>query len=214
MNRYQNLQQKALGVAFILAPLLLVMGSAAVVMGIGLTPFEPNSWVDGIFMTYGFLLMIPVSFELARILGQRSPVFGLICAIMGLGWGMSIVPGALRVVQMAMVSAGLNESIWTVMESTPAILVIIIPSLVGILGLLLLGIGLFWKGGIARWAAGLLIVGSALFFIAVSSPAEGTISAVANVAFLAALAPIGLRYLTGGQQADEAGTTAAEMTAA
>ena len=87
MNTYQTLQQKALGLAFILAPLLMVLGSAAFVLGIGLTPFGTDSWVDGIFSAYGFLLMIPVVLELARILGQRAPIFGLICAILGLGWG-------------------------------------------------------------------------------------------------------------------------------
>ena len=212
MNKYQGLQQKALGLAFILAPLLLVMGSAAVVMGIGLTPFEHNSWVDGIFMAYGFLLMIPVSFELARILGQRSPVFGLTCAIIGLGWGMSIIAGALRLVQMVMVNADLNESIWTAMDSTPASLAIMLPSLVGILSLLLLGIGLLWKGGIPRWSAGLIIVGSAIFFISVLIPMESMesiISPVANVAFLVALAPIGLRYLKGGSQEVELGVVPA-----
>lgn len=43
MNRYATLQRKALGLAFILAPLLLVLGSAAYVLGIGLTPFGTDS---------------------------------------------------------------------------------------------------------------------------------------------------------------------------
>jgi hypothetical protein len=39
MNRYQTLQKKAVGLGFILGPLLMMLGAAAYVMGIGLTPF-------------------------------------------------------------------------------------------------------------------------------------------------------------------------------
>jgi len=60
MNTYQNLQQKALGLAFILAPLLMAIGTAAFALGIGMTPSGNNSWVSGIFWSYGFLIMIPM----------------------------------------------------------------------------------------------------------------------------------------------------------
>lgn len=207
MNRYRSLQQKALGLAFILAPLLMVIGSAAYVLGIGLTPFGTDSWVDGILSAYAFLIMIPVSFELARILGQRAPVFGLICAIMGLGWGMSTVAAALKIVQMGIINAGLKESIWSVMDASPGILFIMPPSLLAIVGFLLLGVGLLWKGGIPRWAAVLMIVGSVFYFVGVAGGAEiaawqtKVLTPLATVAYLAALAPIGLRYLASDSQA-------------
>lgn len=203
MNTYETLQRKALGLAFVLAPLLLALGSAAYVLGIGLTPFGTDSWVDGIFAAYGFLLMIPVTFELARILGQRAPVFGLICAILGLGWGMSTVAAALKIVQMGIVNAGLNESIWSVMETAPGGLLLMLPSLLAFVGFLALGVGLLWKGGIARWAALLMIIGSVLFFLGVAGGAEiaawqtKVLTPLATLAYLAALAPIGLRYLAG-----------------
>jgi hypothetical protein len=209
MDTYQNLQQKALGLAFVLAPLLLIIGSAAYVLGIGVSPFGTDSWVDGIFMAFGFLLMIPVVLELSRILGQRAPVFGLICAILGLGWGMSIVAAAARNIQMGIINAGLNESIWTVMDSAPGILFLMLPSLLSIVGFLLLGIGLLWQGGIPRWAAGLLVTGSVFFFVGVAGGAEiatwqtKVLTPLAHVSFLIALAPIGLRYLAGDSQVYE-----------
>ena len=209
MNTYETLQQKALGLAFVLAPLLMVIGSAAYVLGIGLTPFGTDSWVDGVFAAYGFLLMIPVTFELARILGQRAPVFGLICAILGLGWGMSTVAAALKIVQMGIVNAGLNESIWTVMETAPGSLLLMLPSLLAFVGFLALGTGLFWKGGIPRWAAVLMIAGSVLAFVGVAGGADiaawqtKVLTPLATIAYLAALAPIGLRYLAGDGQIDE-----------
>ncbi|MEZ4556075.1 MAG: hypothetical protein R2854_06410 [Caldilineaceae bacterium] len=209
MNTYETLQQKALGLAFVLAPLLMVFGSAAYVLGIGLTPFGTDSWVDGVFAAYGFLLMIPVTFELARILGQRAPVYGLICAILGLGWGMSTVAAALKIVQMGIVNAGLDESIWTVMETAPGSLLLMLPSLLAFVGFLALGTGLLWKGGIPRWAAVLMIAGSVLAFVGVAGGAEiaawqtKVLAPLATVAYLAALAPIGLRYLAGDGRIDE-----------
>ena len=209
MNTYETLQQKALGLAFVLAPLLMVIGSAAYVLGIGLTPFGTDSWVDGVFAAYGFLLMIPVTFELARILGQRAPVYGLICAILGLGWGMSTVAAALKIVQMGIVNAGLNESIWTVMETAPGSLLLMLPSLLAFVGFLALGTGLLWKGGILRWAAALMIAGSVLAFVGVAGGADiaawqtKVLTPLATIAYLAALAPIGLRYLAGDGQIDE-----------
>ena len=40
MNTYRTLQQKALGVAFIVGPLLMALGSAAFVLGIWTYPFR------------------------------------------------------------------------------------------------------------------------------------------------------------------------------
>ena len=208
MNTYQTLQQKMLGLAFILAPLLLMIGSAAYVMGIGLTPFGTDSWVDGIFIAYGGLIMVPVFLELARILGQRAPIFGIICAAAGLSWGLFVLPATLKLVQMDIINAGLNESIWTVSTSfagwTPMFIGIALLHLTP----LLFGVGFLWKGGIPRWAAGLLILGAIFLVIGVGGGADiawwqtGIFSPLATLAFLAALAPIGLRYLGGGSQVD------------
>jgi hypothetical protein len=206
MNTYQTLQQKMVGLAFIVGPLLTILGSVAYMLGIGLSPLGPYSWVDGIFMTYGFLLMIPIALELSRILGQRAPIFGLICAILGLGWGMSIIPAAARTIQAGMFNAGLNELIFTVFDAMPGVLFFMLPSLLSIVGFLLLGVGLLWKGGIPRWAAGLIIVGSVFFFAGVSSGTELTekiLTILAHVSFLIALAPIGLRYFAGDSQVYE-----------
>ena len=211
MNTYQTLQQKMVGLAFILGPLLTILGSVAYMLGIGLSP-RGDSWVGGTFSAYGFLIMIPVVLELSRILGQRAPMFGLICAILGLGWGMSIFPAAARNIQAGMINAGLNESIWTVLDAMPGVLFFMLPSLLSIVGFLLLGIGLLWKGGIPRWSAGLLVVGSIFFFVGVMIGTEATeaiLTILSHIAFLIALAPIGLRYLAGDSQVYELEMTTA-----
>jgi len=213
MNTYQTLQHKALGLAFILGPLLMVIDAAIYVLGIGLTPFGTDSWVSAIFFAYGVLLMIPVFLELARILGQRAPIFGLICAIAGLCWAFFELPVALKLTQMDIINAGLNESIWAISGSYAGWTPLFIGVALGHLAPLLVGVGFLWKGGIPRWAAGLLILGAILFAIGVGGGAEiafwqtGIVYSLSTLAFLAALAPIGLRYLAGGSQVYELETT-------
>jgi hypothetical protein len=58
------------------------------------------------------------------------------------------------------------------------------------------------------------VVGAILFFVGVnlgmeSEATEAILTLIANIAFLIALAPIGLRYLAGDSQAYELGMTAA-----
>jgi len=72
MNPYDALRRKALGLAFVLGPLLMTIGAASYLLGIGRTPFGADSWVDGVLTAYRFLIMILVYFQLARIVGQRA----------------------------------------------------------------------------------------------------------------------------------------------
>jgi hypothetical protein len=150
---YQTLQQKALGLAFILGPLLLVVGAAVYLMGIGLNPGGMHSWAEGIFMTYGIILMVPIYFELARILGQRSPIFGIICVITGLGWGVGVMGATNRLMQVELVRVGLNQDIFDLFNH-PGWTPIILWMMLGMFTSLFLGIGLLWKGGIPRRATG------------------------------------------------------------
>jgi hypothetical protein len=205
MNTYQTLQQKALGLAFILGPLFLIVGAVIYLLGIGLNPGRAHSWIEGIFMTYGIILMIPIYFELARILGQRSPIFGIICAITGLGWGIGVMGATNRLMQVELIRVGLNEDIFDLFNH-PGWMPVIIWMLLGMFTSLLLGIGLLWRGGIPRWAAVLLILATIFFVIGQATEDElGLIGPtvfypLACLSWLVALAPTGLRYLSGNSQ--------------
>jgi hypothetical protein len=206
MNRYQSLQQKVLGLAFIVGPLLLAMGMVIYLLGIERSLDGTASWVEGIFMAFGGLIMVPVFFELARILGQRAPIFGIICAVAGLSWALNIVAAAAKLIQMDIINAGLNESIWNVIGATPGWIPIFIGMVLGLLTPLFLGVAFLWKGGIPRWAAVLLILASIFFNIGVGGGADmawwqlNIFYPLACLTWLVALAPIGLRYLAGGSQ--------------
>jgi hypothetical protein len=207
MNTYQSLQQKVLGLAFILGPLLLTMGAVIYLLGIERSPDGTTSWVEGIFMAFGMLMMVPSYFELARILGQRAPLFGILCTITGLGWAVAIVPAVARLIQVDIINAGLNESIWNVIGKHPGWVPLFIAIGLGMFTSLFLGSGLLWRGGVSRWIAVLLILAPIFFFL---GQGEGENIAwwrvnifypLACLTWLAALAPIGVRYLAGESQA-------------
>ena len=158
------------------------------------SPFDPES-IDLVVVDP------PASVRLTQ--EERATLRGLLGEFRGSSGSHAF---AARAMQMGMINAGLHEDIMTVLEAMPGLLVLMLPSLLSIIGLLLLGIGLLWKGGIPRWAAGLLIVGAVLFFVGVNGGAEFTeksLTLLSHLAFLIALAPIGLRYLAGDSQAYE-----------
>ena len=206
---YQTLQQKALGLAFILGPLLMTIGAAIYLLGIERSPDGTSSWVEGIFLGFGALIMVPCYFELARILGQRAPVFGIICAVTGLGWAIGLLPSSFRIMQVEIINAGLNESIWNVGFIHLGWVPFSIWMFLGMFTSLFLGIGLLWKGGISRWSAVLLIL-APIFFVLGQGAGEDIawwqvyiFYPLACVTWLAAMAPLGLRYLGGDSQVYE-----------
>lgn len=212
MNTYQTLQQKALGVAFILGPLLMTIGAAIYLLGIERSPDGTSSWVEGIFLGFGILIFVPIYFELARILGQRAPVFGIICAITGLGFAVGLIPSSHRIMQVELINAGLNVSIWNVSSNHSGWIPFVIWMMLGMFTSIFLGVGLVWKGGIPRWTAMLLIL-APIFFVLGQGAGEdiawwqvGIFYPLACLTWLTALAPLGLRYLASDSRAYEMAT--------
>ncbi len=214
MNSYQAWQQKVLGLAFILGPLLITIAAAVYLLGIERSPDGTSSWVEGIFLAYGMLIFVPVYFELARVLGQRAPILGIICAITGLGIGIGVVPASDRIMQVELIRAGLNESIWN-LSTHPGWIPLVIWMMLGMFTSLFLGAGLLWRGGIPRRSAVLLIL-APIFFVLGQGTGEdiawwqvNIFYPLACLTWLAALAPIGWRYLAGEEQGYRFETAAA-----
>jgi hypothetical protein len=157
---------------------------------------------------------VPIFFELARVLGGRSPKLGITCAVTGLGIGLAVVPATDRIMQVEIINAGLNESIWN-LSTHPGWTPIVLWLFLGMFTSILLGAGFLWRGGIPRWAAALLIL--APIFLVIGQGGGEDIAwwrvsifyPLACLTWLAALAPIGLRYLSGDRRVLEAQRAAA-----
>lgn len=199
MSHYQQLEQKLLGVACILAPLLLVIGAATFLLGIGVTPYGVSSWVEGIFLAFGFLLFVPVYLGLARLLGERAPRFGLICTILCVGIGFGVIPASDRITQAALDEAGHDIAVFSIFHV--GVIPIVLYMFFGMLTSILLGIGFLRYGGVAKWSAILLILAPIVFVLgqgddeSIAAWQVKVMYPLATVIWFAALAPIGWRLL-------------------
>ena len=162
MKSYETYQRRAVGLAFILGPLLLTVGAVVYLLGIERGPAGTGSWVEGVFVGLSMLIFVPICFDLSRLLGQRAPRFGIACAVTGLGMGLLILPGVARIAQVEIIQAGLNESIWSI-QTHPGRIPLLLWGMLGMFTSLFLGIGFLWKGGLPRWTAVLLILAPVLF---------------------------------------------------
>ena len=206
MTRYDQLSHRLLGFACILAPLLLVIGAATFLLGIGVTSYGVASWVEGIFMAFGFLLFVPVYLGLAGILGERAPRFALFCAILCVGIGFGAIPAGDRITQAALDEAGHDLPVFSMFHTGQ--IPIVIYMFLGMLSLILLGIGFLRYGGVPKWNAVLLLLAPIAFVL--GQGGDETIAEwqlygmypLAAVIWFAALAPIGWQLLTTPQAAD------------
>lgn len=205
MTSYQTLQRKLVGLAFILGPLLMVIGAVTYVLGIGLIPSGEDTWINSVLMIYGGLVMIPVYFEMARLLGQRAPIFGAICAVAGLSWGLFTAPATLNLLEQDLVNLGITEPVIAMVPTWGGWAPVFVGLAVLHLTPILFGIGFLWKGIIPRWSAGLLILSAISLAIGVGTDDAGwaLFYTLFATSLLIALAPIGVRYLAGDSQGYE-----------
>jgi hypothetical protein len=203
MNGYQNLCQKFLGIAFIVGPLLFILAALVFTVitvqhGSELEAQE-RLYTEGFFMSYAVILFIPIYLELARLLGQHCPRYGLLCAVLGLfGMAAAVLAATARIWQLTFIRAGINESVWDLLAATPELMPLALLAPFGPLTNALLGIGLLRVPAFPRWSAVLLIVGGISFVLAQAVGIAITFFyPLATIAWFVALAPLGWRYLTG-----------------
>jgi hypothetical protein len=200
MSRFEQLQHKLLGIAFIAAPLLLVMGALTFLLGIGINSYGVSSWVEGVFMTIAMLVMVPVYLHLAATMGKRAPILGLLCTVTGLGIGFGMLPSNARITQAGLDQAGVDVAIFGL--QSPGMMPLVLWMGLGLLTTIVLGIGFLFKGGLPRWTAVLLILAPIIFVTgqggdeAIAWWQVNIMYPLGCVAYFAALAPIGWRMLT------------------
>lgn len=210
MTTYQTLQQKALGLALILGPVLITMAAITFVMGINITPDGVGSVTEGIIGYYGTILFILIYLELARLLGQKAPYFGIFCGLTGLlGAACGVMAFGDRIQRGRLVAAGIDDTLYQTIQSTEtsALLAIGLICLLFPLTSILLGSGFLRTKTMPSWTAIALILAGVCFAGAqMTETAFGlnVLYPLSGVLWLAALAPIGLRYLMGSVDVYEA----------
>lgn len=214
MSRFDQMQHKLLGLAFIVGPLLLVSAALSFRLGIGLTSYGVSSWVEGVLMTLAMLIFVPIYLHLARVMGQRAPRLGLVCTVTGLGIGLGMVPASVRITQAGLDQLGVDVAVFSLQP--PGQMVLVLWMGLGLLTTILLGIGFLVYGGLPRWTAVLLILAPTVFVM--GQGGDESIAAwqinimypLACILYFAAFAPIGWRYLTqpAGMMEEVGGKTA------
>ncbi len=209
MNTYQILQQKALGLALILGPALFIAAAITFVLGINVTPDGVGSVTEGIIGYYGAILFIVVYLELARLLGQKAPYFGIFCALTGLlGAACGVMAMSDRIQRGILVAAGVEGELYQTIQSTetPALLAIGLVCLFFPLTSIFLGGGFLRTKTIPTWGAIALILAGVCFAGAQMTETTfglNVLYPLSGIFWLVTLAPIGLRYLAGDSQAYE-----------
>jgi len=215
MSRFDQYQQRFLGLAFIVGPLLLITAALTFLLGIGRSSHGVTSWVEGVLMTLAFLLFVPIYLHLARVLGQRSPRLGLVCTITGLGIGLGMVPASIRLTQVGLDQLGVDVALFSLQPPGQAALVLWMG--LGLLTTILLGIGFLVNGGLPRWTAVLLILAPIVFIMGQGGDESiawwqiNIMYPLGCVLYFAAFAPIGWRYLAqpaGSVMGEVGGSTA------
>lgn len=209
MNTYERYAHRAQGVAFIGGPLMMLAAAALWIFGIGANPppFEWSSSWEGAIGVYSIVCFVVIFLELARLLGQHSPRFGIVCAVTGLlgsagGAGAYFMRIFVDEFAQAGASTQMMETVWnttTPQELSAGWIALFFP-----VTAVLVGIGLLRARTVSAWTAALLIAGGVSFLLAQAAEIQMEIFyPLAAFLWLAALSPLGWRYLTGNVTSEE-----------
>lgn len=207
MTQYQRLQARAIGLAFLLGPLLLIVAALMFVLGVNILPDGVASLTEGVVGYYAAILFIVINLRLGWMLGQKAPVFGLVCAILGLlGASAGVVAFMDRIQRGTLVAAGVDPVLYQTIRDTmiPEMLATGLTALLFPLTPILLGIGFLRTKGLPSWGAIALILAGVCFAGAQITETPfglNVLYPLSGVLWLVALAPTGLRMLGNPQPA-------------
>ncbi|HEX6191652.1 MAG TPA: hypothetical protein VFZ42_04775 [Chitinophagaceae bacterium] len=161
--------------ACIAGPLLMLIGSLVFVLGIGVSPNNKSSYLEGIFGCYGIVLFIAVYWELSRRLAESNRVLAAITYITGLlgpAAGFTHMYG--RIVEHELRLHGVSEQVWQSFYAHPGSELLSVALLGTLFPLtsIILGIGLLVAKKIPALMAGGLILAGILFPAAMISESD------------------------------------------
>lgn len=199
MTTYDRYKQRITGLAFILAPLLMIGAAIGVVLEIGINEGGNESQMDALLVGYSIIFFIPVFLTLADILGKQAPKLALFCAITGiLGVAGGLGAAFTRFFEAIILESGgtIEETVFDI-EFPAAMMPLAIGALFFPITLIILGFALLRSDGVSTLSAGFLIIGGVLFIMAQAAEIALEVTyPLAGVAWLIALAPIGWQYLS------------------
>jgi hypothetical protein len=192
VNKYQQLIQKFLGLAFIVGPLLWFIGSLFMPLG--------NLGVGGMIAPFGVALLIPVFMELGRKIGQAEPRYGFICTVLALLATAGSTAGMFGWATGEALTNDLGltpDETWLYSSNDPYIFPFGLMAALFPIMTFLIAIGLWRNRLVPRWTSVLFMVASISFLIfVVGGYMEETMFPVPVFIYLVTLVPLGWRALT------------------
>lgn len=203
MSSSERLRKRATGACLVVAPLGLLLGllihpaeSMDAAKQLGIIASDPDRWAFAHFIITGSAVVLAGAIlGLAHLIHERRPGHAIVGGAMGVVGAMSLCAIAFGEATFAanMARVGASGDVLDAFSATmtqPGSYAALIGALMGPLGIIVLGSGLFQAAVAPRWASAALMVGGACF--AVGAPLALVPLMTIGVAFqLLAMAPIG-----------------------
>jgi len=203
MSSSERLRKRATGACLVVAPLGLLVGlllhpaeSMDPATQLGTIASDANRWAMAHFIITGSaIVLVGAILGLAHLIHERRPGHAIVGGAMGVVGATSLCAIAFGEATFAanLGRVGASGDVLDAFSATmaqPASYVILIGALLGPLGTIVLGSGLFQAEVAPRWASAALMIGSACF--AVGAPlALVPLMTIGAALQLLAMAPIG-----------------------
>lgn len=197
MSRYDSLQNRMVGIAFILGPLLMLAAALSVTFEIGVNDGGQESAVDGVLLAYSMVCFVAINLTLSRVIGERSPRFGIFMAVLSLLGALGIAAGVVRIFEGVLLDSGgtLDADIWEAVTASEFMFLALAGAIFPF-AMIIFGIALLRASQISTLSAILISVGGVFFVMAQAATFIIEVTyPLAALSWLIALAPIGLNLL-------------------
>jgi hypothetical protein len=203
---YERLMRKGMSVACFLFPALYLLSAVFFALDRGEFLGDPQyEWVGGNDIQVYFLLSlawyagIPAMFGVARLLKEEMPRLAFWSAVLVFIGGLSQVAADKIALQHALLRELGLEVYWNTVEiSQFPPMVVGITVVLWMLGLTMLGLGIWRSGVLPRWVGGILALGALSFFLyqgpgGIVREIPPLAYVAAGICFLLAFPVVGLR---------------------